>query len=334
MTLHRIEFLYYLSKRARIRVYPYLSGHRHGDGGMCAVVVQGEMLEADLVNVADVGANGECGEGQRLTRALETKRIHVGSIDVGVAHDMDEVAGTEMADVGEETGEEGVAGDVERDTEPEIGGALVELTGEFAVVDVELAEHVAGRQGHLVEIDGVPGGQDDPAIGGVGLDLADDIAELVDALARVVVVHGAIGGAEMSPLESVDGSEITFFAMCQSAGIQKLAGSIGVPDMDVFVAEGLDVGVTADEPEQFFGDPAPEDAFGGEEGKRFAQIEAELVGGEEGERACAGPVVAEISVGQDGVDELEILMLGMGRINDFVGDDGAKEIVVVFANGY
>ncbi len=88
-----------------------------------------------------------------------------------------------------------------------------------------------------MEIGGIPGGEDDASIGGVVFDLVDDVLELIDALAGVVVVHGAIGGAEMSPLESIDGSEISFFAVGKSAGIEEFAGCVGVPDVDVFVAE-------------------------------------------------------------------------------------------------
>lgn len=65
-------------------------------------------------------------------------------------------------------GKEGVGGDVEGDTEEDIGAALVELAGEVAVaIDVELEEGVAGGEGHFMDFTGVPGADD--VASGVGV---------------------------------------------------------------------------------------------------------------------------------------------------------------------
>jgi hypothetical protein len=48
-------------------------------------------------------------------------------------------------------GEQRVAGDVERHAEEQIRAALVELAAQFAAIDEELKQAVAGRQGHLVD---------------------------------------------------------------------------------------------------------------------------------------------------------------------------------------
>ena len=70
--------------------------------------------------------------------------------------------GGQARDVGDEVGEQGVAGDVERDAQEQVGRALVELAGEPSVGDVELEERVAGRQRHLGDLGGVPGRDDQP----------------------------------------------------------------------------------------------------------------------------------------------------------------------------
>ena len=51
----------------------------------------------------------------------------------------------------------------------------VSLAGELAVCDEELAEHMAGRQGHLAEVRRIPSRQDDASIVGLVLDLVDDL---------------------------------------------------------------------------------------------------------------------------------------------------------------
>ena len=63
---------------------------------------------------------------------------------------MDKVAGFESADLGDHHRQQGIAGNIEGDSEKEVGTALVELAGKFAAlgIDVELEETVAGRQGH------------------------------------------------------------------------------------------------------------------------------------------------------------------------------------------
>ena len=79
-------------------------------------------------------------------------------VDVGVAHCMHEFASVEAADLREHAGEEGVGGYVEWNSETHIGRALVELAGESVhIVYVELAEQVARRQCHLVDVGCVPG---------------------------------------------------------------------------------------------------------------------------------------------------------------------------------
>ena len=91
---------------------------------------------------------------------------------------------------------------------------LAYLARQLAVANVELAEHVAGRQRHLVEVCGVddvngglaraihsytrtsrvPRGQNDAAVVGVGLDGVDDAGKLIDTLAGVVSVEVDILG--------------------------------------------------------------------------------------------------------------------------------------------
>ena len=70
-------------------------------------------------------------------------------IQVRIAEGVHEVAGFQAAHLRHHHGEQGVAGDVERHAEEDVGAALVELAGELAVRHIELEEGMAGRQRHL-----------------------------------------------------------------------------------------------------------------------------------------------------------------------------------------
>lgn len=82
------------------------------------------------------------------------------------------------------------------------------MAAEFSVGDVELCENVARGECHGGDVGGVPSAKDDASTGWVGEDEVDALLDLVDAKSGVVVVHVCVGGTEVSPLETVDGSEV------------------------------------------------------------------------------------------------------------------------------
>lgn len=83
------------------------------------------------------------------------------AVEVKVAEGMDKLTGLVAADLGDHQGEQGVGCDVEGNSEKKVGAALVELAGESGtggvdVVDIELEQHMAGGQGHLIDFADVP----------------------------------------------------------------------------------------------------------------------------------------------------------------------------------
>ena len=174
---------------------------------------------------------------------------------------------------------------------------LVELAGEFPGGHVELDEAVAGRQGHLVQVRGVPGAHDDPPVAGPGLDPVDNLRQLVHALAMeniliaikifdiflsnkrtvagtgpvradlagVVRVHVDVLRPEVSPLEAVDGAQVPFLALRQADAVQELPAAVSVPDPHVLLLKLLGARGAADEPEELLGNASIEDLLGCEE---------------------------------------------------------------------
>ena len=173
--------------------------------------------------------------------------------------------------------------------------------------DVELEEAVAGGQGHLVDLGGVPGADEVSAGVGVVGERVEEVGDLVDGL--------AVGVREAAPLLAVDRAEL--------AGV-----GVGpfVPDADAVLLEVADVGVAAEEPEQFVDDRAEVEFFGGEAGEAGVgvEVEAHLVA-EDGPGAGAGAVGLVDAVVEDVLEQLEVLAHG-GDCIAGAGGAGGKAV--------
>jgi len=91
---------------------------------------------------------------------LESGLVQVVSIQVNVAECVNKVPSFETADLCDHHGQQSIGRDIERNTEEEIGGSLVELTAQPTVSDPELEERVARRERHVLDIRDVPGADD------------------------------------------------------------------------------------------------------------------------------------------------------------------------------
>ena len=96
-------------------------------------------------------------------RELFARLLEMVQVKVRIAKSVDEVAGLEAGHLRHHQRQQRVGRDVERNAEEDVPGALVQLTGEPALGDIELEQAVAGRQRHLVDVRRVPGRDDEPA---------------------------------------------------------------------------------------------------------------------------------------------------------------------------
>ena len=199
-------------------------------------------------------------------------------VDVDVAAGPDEFAGFQPGLLGQHAGQQRVGGDVERHAQEHVRGPLVQLAGQLAVGDVELEERVAGRQRHVLELGHVPGRDDVPAGIRVGLQVFDELGDLVDV--------AAVGGGPAAPLDAVDRAEF-------AVGVGPF-----VPDGHALVLHPLHVGVAAQEPQQLDGDGLEVHALGGDEREALAQVKAHLAA-ENAAGSGAGAVGFVRAVGHD-----------------------------------
>ena len=214
-----------------------------------------------------------------------------------IAEGVHEIAGFEAAYLRHHQREQGIGGDVERYAEENVGAALVELAGQFAVRDVELEERMAGCERHLVELADVPGRDDQAARIGVLLDLRDDFGNLVH---RAPVRRGP-----RAPLLAVHRAEVALLVRPF------------VPDRHAVFLEVADVGVALQEPQQFVDDGLQVAFLGGDQREALCEVEAHLVA-EHADRAGAGAVGFFRAVFQHVLHEIEI---GSHKVKTFLSAD-------------
>ena len=245
------------------------------DGRPGVVAFEGEVLVLEIVQVLHVWVDAHCREWAGLTGELLADLIEMVQVDVGVAGGVDEVAGLQAADLGYHHRQQCVGGDVERDSEEGVGAALIELAGELSFGHIELEQAMARRKGHLVNLSGIPGGDEHSSRIRIVLDHIHHLCELVDG--------SAVWCRPGAPLVAIDRTKIAV-----------LVGPF-VPDGDTVVLEVLDVGVAGYEPKEFVDDGFEVNLFGGQKRETFGEVEAHLVA-EDAFGAYAGAVMLDHTI--------------------------------------
>ena len=204
------------------------------------------------------------GVGKRFAAELQRHLFVVVAVNVAVATGPDEVAHIEVALLGHHVGEQGVAGDVERHAQENVGTALVQLAAElgfFAWVlcggHVKLEERMAGHECHLVELGHVPSTHNDATAVRVAFECVDDLLDLIDV--------AAVGCGPAAPLHAVNRPKVTVFA-----------GPL-VPNGDVAFFEPVVVAGAGQEPQQLLDDGAQMNLLGGHQREAFIQVKAHLI---------------------------------------------------------
>mmetsp|Transcript_2869 Transcript_2869/g.6583 ORF Transcript_2869/g.6583 Transcript_2869/m.6583 type:complete len:296 (-) Transcript_2869:912-1799(-) len=269
-----------------------LDGHLHLDSLVRLVANHFKVVVSEIINVLFCRIDLDLGEGAGHALELLLQCINMVGINMSIANGVDKVASLKAAYLSDHMSQESIRCDVERNAQAHVGTALIHLTGQLALVrvDVKLAEHVTGRQGHLVEISWVPGRHDDAAVLGVVLDLINALGKLVDALSGVIGVHRFVLGPKVTPLEAIDRPEVTDLAVAETTVVEEFAAAIAVPDVDILGGKVIGIGIARDEPNKLFGDTAPKRAFGSKKGKSIITKAEAHLSAKLGKRPSAGAV--------------------------------------------
>lgn len=151
------------------------------------------------------------------------------------------------------------------------------------------------RKSHFWNLHWVPCGHDDATIRRVYLDAFYDLLELIDAFAVVVVVTCSVSGTwmrmisseltakgrsrtltEMSPLESVNWTQIANFTILEPRRIEELASAVPIPDTNVLCLQQLRICRALDKPQQLLSYCAPENSLCRQQRELIAEIESHL----------------------------------------------------------
>ena len=173
-----------------------------------------------------------------------------------VTEGVHEIAHLKTGHLSHHVGQERVTGNIEGHTQEQIGTALIELTTELSLTDVELKERVARRQRHGIHLGRIPGADDEPATVGVLANLRDDLIDLMN--------RAPISPAPVGPLGPVHATQVS---VC--------IGPL-VPDAHPMLLQPSHVGVTPKEPQQFVGDTLEVNLLGGHQRKPLGQPETGL----------------------------------------------------------
>lgn len=242
------------------------NAHLHLDRWIWLIINHLKVLKLKVIYVSDLPVDLQLRESPWNSLNLLLESIDMIAVDVRVSHDVNELTRVHIDDHGYHIGEQSVRGDVERNAEPHITGSLVHLTGQlwtafFRETDVELAEDMARWQSHLFESGRIPSREKDPAVVWVGLECMDDVSNLIIALASVIGVTIDVFGAEMTPLEPINGTQIAFASVGESQRVQILSRTIAVPDMNALFGQLVTVSATRHKPQQFFQDSLEKHPF-------------------------------------------------------------------------
>ena len=122
------------------------------------------------------------------------------AVEVGITARPDKIAHFKIALLRHHVHQQRVAGDVKRQAEEHVAGALIELAGELAVRHVKLEKRVARRQRHFIQFTHVPGRDNDTARVRIIFQLVYDGRDLVDM--------AAVRGRPRAPLLAVDRTQV------------------------------------------------------------------------------------------------------------------------------
>lgn len=143
---------------------------------------------------------------------------------------------------------------------------MIGISGRLRSAIQGQTEHVQARQISYAKTENltgwIPGRHDYPSIRRVLPDLADALLQLVHPLTRVVLACSRVPCTKVSPLESVDGSEIPFLTISQSDPVEVLSRPVPIPDVYVLVLQQLVVRSASYEPEELLEDAAHKHALG------------------------------------------------------------------------
>ena len=307
-------------------------------GGLDLFQPFGLVLAGDGV-VGDTVGQDQLGRGEGLALELLLQHVHVVFVDVCVANEVGEPARLVAGEAAHQGQQRGAFSEVEGCAQAHVVAADVQAQRDLALglVDQELVEQVARRQGHLFQLRPVPAVEEDAAVAGVFDDGVQALAQLVHGLVEQHLLALAIGAVEaaqqlvaarggvfdlaglgrrqhlvgrpVAPLHAVHRAQVVF---AQAVGVgQPLLVFVGVlvPHLAAQRAELGGVAAAAQETHHLAHGRLEGQLLGGDGRKALLQVETHHGAGH-AQGAHAGAVVLPAAGVEDGLNEVEVLFHG------------------------
>src|SRR5574344_719896 len=137
----------------RCVIFSFLS-HRNltTDVWPWVVVFQFELLVFEVENAFDLRVYFKVRQWPWLPCQLQFHLFNMVLVNVCIAKCVDKVSSLESCDLCYHHQQHGIRSDVERDTQKNVGTALVQLQAQASVHHIKLEQNVARRQVHIAEV--------------------------------------------------------------------------------------------------------------------------------------------------------------------------------------
>mmetsp|Transcript_16655 Transcript_16655/g.26417 ORF Transcript_16655/g.26417 Transcript_16655/m.26417 type:complete len:240 (-) Transcript_16655:216-935(-) len=235
-------------------------------------------------------------------------------IHMRIANSVHKFAWLEITNLRHHPGQQRIGSDIERHSQSHISRPLIHLARQPTIRHIELHKHMARRQRHLIQIARIPRTHHNPARVGIVLDLLDAVHQLIHSLAIILIVHTSILRAKVSPLESINRSQVAFFIVRQTAIVQKLARAVSVPNMDAFVLQFLSRRGATHEPQQFLRYASPKHLLCGQQREDVILQRKPHLRSKNGQRASSRSISSLHALRHNLFNQAQILILFVTRV--------------------
>ncbi|KAJ2436874.1 hypothetical protein IWW46_005575 [Coemansia sp. RSA 2440] len=169
---------------------------------------QFQILHRKVLKVFRSPLNNQFREWTWLTLQLHFKSIHMVRVYMRISHAMNKVSGLQPCNMSNKPGQQRIRRNVEWHAQAHVARSLVHLARERGVWRVwvghkKLGKHMTRRKRHRMQVSRVPRAHNNPPVSRILPYLANNILQLVHALARIIVVSIHIRSTEMPPLEPI-----------------------------------------------------------------------------------------------------------------------------------
>ena len=90
-------------------------------------------------------------------------------------------------------------------------------------------------------------------------------------------MHGLVSSAKVSPLETVNRSQVPFLPLGEAYTIEELSRCIAIPDLDFLVTEQFGIGLSINKPDELLSYTPPKHILRSKHWETLAQVIPHLV---------------------------------------------------------